>query len=126
VDQGRAQNEDLLRGIYEAANRGDFDAMLEPFHDDVAWETPTHWIRGRSKLVRWLVGWQASYSPHHELEDVIHVDQDVVVALVHISYQGRPDNDPAHVWTIRDGRVAQVRVYPVRQQALQALGIEDR
>jgi ketosteroid isomerase-like protein len=119
VTGAREIHQDLLQRIYDAANRGDFEAMLEPFHEDVAWETPTHWIHGRSKLLGWLVGWHASYAPHHEPEEFIPASDDVVIVFVNISYERRPDNRPAHVWTIRDGVVTHVRVFPSRDKALE-------
>jgi ketosteroid isomerase-like protein len=120
VDDATAQ---LLTEIYDAANRGDFDALLERLAADVEWRTPTRVIRGRNSVAGWLVGWHTSYAPKHTPERFIEVG-DNVIALVSISYEGREDNRPAHVWTVSEGNVTRVRIFPMREHAFEALGIE--
>ena len=115
--QGRHQ---LLREIYDAANRGDFDALLDRLHADIVWMTPTRRITGRNQVAGWLIGWHASAAPTHHPERFIDVDASTV-AFVSISYtDGRPDNHPAHVWRFRDDLVVRVEVFPQRDDALSA------
>jgi ketosteroid isomerase-like protein len=121
VDEPRAL---LLREIYDAANRGDFDALLERLAGDVEWRTPTRVIRGRNAVAGWLVGWHTSYAPQHTPEEFIDAG-DNVIALVSIRYEGREDNRPAHVWTVSDGKVTRVRIFPLREHAFEALGLRS-
>jgi hypothetical protein len=39
-------------------------------------------------------------------------------------YQGREDTYPAHVWTVSEGEVTRVRIFPVRGHAFEALGLQ--
>lgn len=108
----------VLREVYDAANRGDFDALLACLHPDIVWVTPTQRITGRNAVAGWLIGWHTSAAPRHTPEDFIDVD-DTTIALVSISYAGeRPDNHPAHVWRFRDGLVVRLEVFPRREEAL--------
>jgi ketosteroid isomerase-like protein len=120
-----AERERLLSDIYEAANQGDFEALVHRLAPEVEWRTPTRTIRGRNAVAGWLTGWHTTYRPRHEIERLLDAGDDVV-ALVHIDYEGRDRNAPAHVWTFRDGLVTRVRIFPVREQAFAALGIDPR
>jgi ketosteroid isomerase-like protein len=117
-------NQQLLREIYDAANRGDFEALLERLDAEVEWRTPTRVIRGRNAVAGWLVGWHTSYAPKHTPEDFIEAGENVIV-LMSISYEGREDNRPAHVWTLSENKVTRVRIFPLREQAFEALGMDD-
>jgi ketosteroid isomerase-like protein len=119
------ERERILREIYDAANRGDFDALVARLAPEVEWRAPTRTIRGRNAVVGWLSGWHASYHPHHEIEDFRHAGDDVV-ALVHITYEGREENRPAHVWRFDGDTVTRARIEVDRDQALAELGLMDR
>ena len=118
-----AERERLLAGIYDAANRGDFEALLRDLAPDVEWRTPTRTIRGRNAVAGWLSGWHTSYSPHHEVERFVHAGEDTV-ALVRIDYEHRERNAPAHVWTVAGDQVTRVRIFPLREHAFEALGLD--
>jgi ketosteroid isomerase-like protein len=119
------ERERLLRAIYDAANRGDFDALVDRLSDDVEWRTPTRTIRGRNAVAGWLTGWHTSYAPRHTPEEFLDAGDHVLV-LVSIHYEGREDNRPAHVWTIAGDQVRRVRIFPVRERAYEAVGIEPQ
>ena len=117
-DSGHESRHRLLREVYDAANRGDFDALLDRLHPDIVWVTPTRRITGRNQVAGWLIGWHASASPTHRPERFIDVE-DTTIALVSISYtDSRPDNHPAHVWRFRDDLVVRLEVFPQRDEAL--------
>jgi ketosteroid isomerase-like protein len=75
----------------------------------------------------WLDPWES-----YELETEEYIDAgDDVVVMVRI--RGRTARDgvlvehaPAAVWTIRDGKVAAVRFYLRRDEALRAAGLDQR
>jgi hypothetical protein len=116
---------ELIRSIYASANRGDFEAMLAGFSEHVEWITPTRTIRGLDALGGWLGGWSTSYSPVHEVEELRDIGGDVL-ALVTVTYEGRDSNTPAHIWTLRDGKVIRVKVFPVRAGVLRRLDISPQ
>src|SRR3989440_12506629 len=62
-DRGHESRHRLLREVYDAANRGDFDALLERLHPDIVWVTPTRRITGRNQLAGWLLGCHAPAAP---------------------------------------------------------------
>ena len=116
-DSGESRHR-LLQEVYDAANRGDFDALLDRLHPDIVWVTPTRRITGRNQVAGWLIGWHASASPTHRPERFIDVEHTTIV-LVSISYtDSRPDNHPAHVWRFRDDLVVRLEVFPQRDDAL--------
>jgi ketosteroid isomerase-like protein len=113
----------LLREVYDAANRGDFDALLACFALDIVWVTPTRRMRGHNAIAGWLIGWHASAAPHHEPERFIDSGERTV-ALVSISYRDeREDTHPAHVFSFRDDLVSRLEIHPRREEALADLGI---
>ena len=120
----RLERERVLREIYDAANRGDFEDLVAHLDPDVEWRAPTRTIRGRNAVAGWLAGWHASYHPRHELEAVLHAGDDAV-ALVHITYEGREDNRPAHVWRFEGERVTRARIAVDRDRALAELGLAE-
>src|SRR5205085_144000 len=79
-DSGESRHR-LLQEVYDAANRGDFDALLDRLHPDIVWVTPTRRITGRNQVAGWLIGWHASASPTHRPERFIDVE-DTTIALV--------------------------------------------
>ena len=119
----RLERERVLREIYDAANRGDFEALVAHLAPDVEWRAPTRTIHGRNAVAGWLTGWHASYRPRHELEELRHAGDDVV-ALVHITYERRESNRPAHVWRFEGGQVTRARIAVDREGALAELGLE--
>jgi ketosteroid isomerase-like protein len=75
----------------------------------------------------WLEPW-ANY--RMEVEDVLDAG-DKVVSLVRVSGKTARDgvtmeHSPASVWTIRDGKIAQVHFYLNREQAFEAAGFPSR
>jgi hypothetical protein len=78
---------------------GDFDAWLETIDPDV--------------------GWDRSWSTRVHVIVVLHETaqmRDTGVAL---------DRELVHLWTVRDGRGAFLRVFRTRAEALAAAGIEE-
>jgi len=119
-------NADLVRGGYAAFARGDVDAVLALFADDILWHVP-----GRGPLSRDYRGRDAVRGFFGELMALsggalrLHVDEllakgDTVVALVTESAEraGRPWSSPqVHVWTLNNGRATRFWQYQGDQQA---------
>jgi ketosteroid isomerase-like protein len=109
-------NEELLRSGYEAFGRGDINAVLAIFADDIVWHIP-----GRSSLA-------ADYKGHQEvlgffgklvelsggtfsieLHDIL-ADDDHGVVLVREKAQrnGKTlEMDSAHIWHIKNGKATE-------------------
>jgi hypothetical protein len=109
-----AGNAGLIRGAYEDFARGDMDAVLALFADDILWHVPgrgplSRDYRGRSEVLGFFEQFTklSGGSFQIELHDVL-AKGDTVVALVTESAQrgGRTWSSPqVHVWTIRGGRI---------------------
>jgi uncharacterized protein len=129
------QNVDLIRKGYEAWNRGDVEGVLNRLEADVDWQGYTHvpeagTIRGRDEvraaLERFLDAWE-----HLDigLVDIFEANDDRVVALVRFRGIGKGSGVEvnggvdAHVWSIREGKVAGVKMYQGTREALEAAGL---
>jgi ketosteroid isomerase-like protein len=125
---------DIVRRAYEAFNAGDPDAAIGLLDPEVEWTLPAHFPdaetwQGRERVVEGLGtlsdAWESIDIDVQELIDA----GDRVVALVHI--KGRAAltgldlagmEVDGHVWTLRQGRVAAVRMYGGTSEALAEIG----
>jgi ketosteroid isomerase-like protein len=123
---------ELVRGIIEALNRGDVDAMLARMHPDFEWrpleQSPVARVyRGREQVRRYVEDWLGTFnSLRLELEDPTEV-ADRVVAVVQGHGRGRAsglalDTRFCQVWTVRDGTALGMEEYPTRDEGLAAAG----
>ena len=53
-----------------------------------------------------------------------------VIAIVHTYWRGRRTGVPvdkleAHLWTVRDGLLVRLQIFPTRAEALEAAGLRD-
>jgi ketosteroid isomerase-like protein len=121
--------------MFDAFNRGDFEASLAYLDDEIEWHDPpdvpgatVH--RGpegvRAFIARWLAAWE-SYSVG--IEELIDAGDQVVV--VHLE-RGRGKGSGAEVvhhsaavFEVRDGKVVKRRPFRDRTEALAAVGLGD-
>jgi ketosteroid isomerase-like protein len=130
------QNVRVVRGIYSALNRGDFDAALEAGHADVEhdWSRsvgPYQGIyRGREEIRRFWISFRDAVDElTFEVEDTIDAGEHVV-ALVRVHVRGRGSGVQVaargpHVWTFRDGKVIRFRLFQEKAEALEAVGLQE-
>ena len=128
------ENVDVVREMYEAFNRGDFETglvLLDPqpeLHqapeviDAEAYVGIDAFVRGMSLF---MADWD---HPSLEPQDVDEVG-DFVVMRVRISGRGKTTGLEMttqffHAWTFRDGRAWQCFVRSTREEALIAVGVE--
>ena len=133
--QGSAQTEELiiaLRGAYDAFNRGDIDAAVEPLDAQVEWSEPAEFpgggtYHGRQGAKRYLAQSRAAWAEViSEPERFIPAGNRIVV-FVHARV--RPVNSHqwqevrlADVYTFRNGKAIQMRAFADRQEALRWVG----
>ena len=97
---------DIVREVSERWNAGDFEGLLELYHDDVSVHTGEHWperhvLEGkaafRESIDEWLTVWES-----------IAVETDHVEGTM-----------PIHiVFTVRDGKIARVDWCPDHERAV--------
>jgi ketosteroid isomerase-like protein len=128
------ENIEILRQVYEALNRGDWDAVFRDMHPEfelITQRGPTAGTyRGTPaarKQVQELFGPFESFAMEPE---EFFESQDLVVSFVKVS--SRPKGSSAdmevrngHLWTIRGGTIHSLKTFAVREQALEAAGLSD-
>ena len=128
-----ATDAEIVRGGYEAFNRGDIDWMVEHMDPDIHWEDAAkvpdaRTYRGVDEVRRYLESLFRHWDEiRYELEDV-RDGPEGVVAFVRLVARGKTsgaavDASMAHVHELRDGRGVRVRVYFDRDAALEAVGL---
>src|SRR5580658_7160809 len=99
-----------LKSAYAAFNRGDIDAAVESFDPQIEWSEPVEFpgggaYHGRDEVKRYLTQSRAPWAEgSNEWTDVRLAD----------------------VYTIRDGKIVQMRAFADRQEALRWVGVEDQ
>jgi ketosteroid isomerase-like protein len=131
------ENVEIVRGVYEALNREDVDAVLQICDPDVECLLPegginTGTLRGHQAIRAFLDGYlEAFESFRFEPERFLEAD-DQVVAVLRVLGRGRGSGleaevRPAHVWTMERGRAVRLEVFPERElgAALEAAGLSE-
>jgi ketosteroid isomerase-like protein len=75
---------ELTRRIYEAADAGDFDAMMLLFRPDAVWDQPDgiETFEGVTAIRRFVEDWQGSYEEYDaEVEDIVDFGNGVTFAV---------------------------------------------
>ena len=126
---------DTLRAGYEAINRGDWDAAFGGVHPDFEMKTADRMAspgtyRGPEEVRRFF-------------EDLLEPFENVVAEaeeffergnriVVFVLLRSRPRGSSAtleirigHLWTMRDGKPVRCELFPVREEALEAAGLEE-
>jgi ketosteroid isomerase-like protein len=128
-----SQNLDLVRSIYAALERGDSN-LNEWIAPDIAFDYTAVYpdqavLRGISAARRFQgEAWGASQ--RFVAERYFDVDGERVLVFARVKATGQSSGAEvqaqlAHEFTISDGVVVHVKVYPDRAEALEALGLEE-
>jgi uncharacterized protein len=128
----------LLRRFYESFNQGDLDAVLELCTDDVeVYKDPevvemvaAFTPRGQERVAQYLRGWLESWDAYNVRPEEFMQAGDEVAALVHLRARGKGsqfdiEEEMADVFTVREGKIARVRLYVRPADALGSLGSES-
>jgi ketosteroid isomerase-like protein len=129
-----SQNVQIVRGIFEAADRDDIEGMLRPVKEDIVVHDPTRIdagvYHGLEGLMEWMAEWSEIYDWGIEAEEFLDAG-DRIVALAR--WRNRDTGGKIEllspfgmVFTIEDGRVARLDYFNDRRAALEAAGIEDQ
>jgi ketosteroid isomerase-like protein len=126
------EHAEIIRRVYEALNRRDWDAVLHDMHQDVELTTqrgPTPGTRQGHKQVQEFV--EDQFAPFDKLRmepEEFFESGDQLVVYVRIRSQprgGTVDMEVriGHLWTIRDGTILSLKTFAVREEALEAAGL---
>ncbi len=136
-----SENLDHIRSLYAKTECGDFSfldrepELRELYAPDFEWHTredlPDAGVRrGYEGLARLGAEWAEAFDDLHlDLDELIDAG-DQVVAFTRICGCLRGSGhqvevEETQVWTMRDGRAAEVRAYLTRTDALKAVGLEE-
>ncbi len=125
-------NKQIIRALYDAFSRGDVEAVLSAMTDDVTWECPggaPYCGRrfGRGQVRQYLAELDRSVRLDEFDTDEILEDGDKVVVLgrerATVKESGsRFETAFAHVFTMRNGKVAEVRLFSYTHASASAFG----
>lgn len=124
-----------LRAAYAAFNRGDFDAAVASLDPKIEWREPAEFpgggtYHGRAEVKKYLMqsraGWAEGSS---EPERFIPVG-DRIVVFVYAHFRPRNSNEwqqvrLADVYTVRKGRIVQMKAFADRREALSWAGAKS-
>jgi ketosteroid isomerase-like protein len=134
------ENVEIVRRVFDAADRRDADAIFALYDPDVEWDASrmlpglgefTEVAHGHDGLRRffgeWLEAWE---SDEYVYDELIDTGGDVVVSIATQRGRGRVSGVEvarllAGVWTIRAGRIVRVVWFPTRAEALEAVGLSE-
>jgi uncharacterized protein len=128
------ENVEIVRSIYEAFNRGDWDAAYRDQRPDVELTTPpgpnAGTYRGRQEcqgfweeMLTAFDAWSAEPEEFFERGDQI-----AVVVRGRTRPKGSTaeiENRTGNLWTIRDGAVVSLRLFAKPEEALEAAGLSE-
>ena len=129
------ENLEIVRSIYEAVNRRDWDAAFRDRAPDVEYTTPPRGptagtYRGREELRGLREEISTPFETwNYEPEELIESGDQVVVV---VKARMRPRGSSAEIelrngnlWTIRDGMVVSMRLFAKPEEALEAAGLRE-
>ncbi len=128
------ENVETVRRIYDAFGEGDIARAVEEGEPDFEWIPPEQDIQGP---VRGLEGLRRFLEDQKEAFEDLRVEAeelkdhgDKVLALIRVRGRGRAsgveiDIRAANLWTFRGGRLIRGQVFPEREKALEAAGLEE-
>jgi uncharacterized protein len=132
------ENVEIVRGVYDAWQRGDFEGAFEPFHEDIEWLGPPDIsraggepiVRGHKGVRRSLGRWVGVWDDYRfELRELIDIGDDVLAGgWQHGRGKGsgvEVSEEIFSVWTLQAGKIVRQRMFRDRTQALEAAGLGE-
>ena len=129
------ENVEIVTALVDAWNRGDVEALLEPFHPDCEVVFPPEVpepgpFRGRAELRAWIEGFLGAWESHRAEVVELTEEGEVVLAMLHMSGRGsvsgiEMDETDAHVFTFGDGKIIKWQNFAERADALEAAGLSE-
>lgn len=131
------ENVDVVLDQFAATNERDFPRAMSHYAEDV--ELVVHpdaflqrgTFTGRDAVGEWFGDWFRTFEPgyHFEIEEARDLGDVVFLNASHLGH-GRTSGAEVHgqtgyLYTVRDGKIARVEIYPNPAAALQATGLSD-
>ena len=129
------ENVELVRAIYEAVERRDWDRAFRDQHPDVELTTPpglnAGTYHGRAECQGYWEDWFNTFEERSSAQPEEFIESRDKVAVI-LKIRAYPKGSRAaieirngHLWSIHDGKVASMRMFPDPQKALEALELRE-
>jgi ketosteroid isomerase-like protein len=123
------ENVEIVRRVYRALARRDWNAVFSDTHPDFGLETRLQGShRGRAAIRRFIEDQIEPFETWTMKPEEFFDGENLVVAFVKVRAQ--PNGSSAtieikagHVWTFNDGVILVLRSFPRRDEALEAAGL---
>jgi ketosteroid isomerase-like protein len=131
-----SENVELLRTLLDAYNERGVEAMLPYIHPEFEVTVPPS-LSVEPDTYRGHDGMRHYFESFAEVMDDVRFEADAffdageqIVADTRLTTRGKEtglevEQHVVQVWTVRDGRAVRAEVYPTREEALRAVGLED-
>lgn len=129
------ENVEIVQQIYDAYERGDYEATLRVLDEEIEFFAPPdlsgggELVRGREAVGAAVAGWLGMWDDYRfELRELLDAGEHVL-ATGWQTGRGKASGvavfeEIFSVWTLRRGRVVGQRMFRDKQQALEAAGRE--
>jgi ketosteroid isomerase-like protein len=127
---------ELVRSLYEAINRRDYDAGFALLGEEFEWLEPDHGLLGGPHRglveVREAIEAQLEVFDEFEIEpEEFHEHGDHVAVPVRQRARGSVSGVEVeirigHLWTVKDGKAVRLEVFPAREDARKAARLAER
>ena len=135
TDPSLAAETEALKEAYAAFNRNDFLTFGRMFDPQIEWIEPVEFqgggsYRGREVVLAHLAEARQMWAEGNCEPQSIIAAGDRIVQFVHVHVRLKNesewrDGQVTEVYTFRDGKILQVRIFGDRPQALEWAGIQD-
>lgn len=122
----------VLRAVYAAFNRGDFDAAVAPLDPQVEWTEPAEFpgggsYHGRDAVKGYLRQSRADWEEGSSEPERFITAGNRIVVFVYARFRPKGSNEwhevrLADVYTVRAGKIVQMNAFRDRQEALKWAG----
>jgi ketosteroid isomerase-like protein len=129
------ENVEAVRRAVAAVNDRDIDRYLANCTEDIELRTPLAAIGGAYEgpdAIRRFFADIEDAAPDFrlDLERVEAIDEDRVLAFLHLNASGRTTGiptpaDTTNLYDLVDGKISRVRIFLDRQEALEAAGLQE-
>ena len=123
---------ELLRAVYAAVNRGDYENGARALDPDIEWRAPMQGVlRGVDEVLAFWRSLPDQFSEFRlEPEEFVSAGDHVLV-IVHSRAKGRNsgaelEGRTGHLWTFEHAKVVRYHAYATREEGLAALEAAPR
>ena len=129
---------EVVRDQFEAVNERDWGRAMDHYAEDVVLVVPPAenapepgTYKGKEAVGRWFGNWFQHFAPGYrfEFEEARELDDLIFIRATH-GGRGRASGaevrgELSYLYRVRDGKVAHVRIFPTRDEALEAAGAPE-